>query len=196
MGHSTAALPRHSADSTFSIPRRATLRLLVTNPWNGQAYCVLRALRPHATRVIATTYREHGLLGRLAPAAVSRFVDGVYPVPLAVQDWQRGQIHDENSAAEEEYVRAVLDICAREDIDTVFPSWDPEVGILSKNKRASPRGASRCRFRNGPSCGRRWTSTPWPSSPRRSGARAHARTSAHPRGCEGRGRAGRVFPLC
>jgi biotin carboxylase len=47
---------------------------------------------------------------------------------------------DENSAVEEEYVQAILDICAREDIDTVFPSWDPEVGILSKNK---PRFAAR-----------------------------------------------------
>ena len=140
MGHSTAPLPRLSMDPAFSSPRRTPLRLLVTNPWNGQAYCVLRALRPHATRVIAATYREHGLLGRLAPAAVSRFVDGVYPVPFAAQDWQRGQIPDENSAVEEEYVQAILDICSREDIDTVFPSWDPEVAILSKNK---PRFAAR-----------------------------------------------------
>jgi len=141
MGHSTASLPRLLAEPASSSPRHPPLRLLVTNPWNGQAYCVLRALRPHAARVIATTYREHGLLGRLAPAAVSRFVDGVYPVPFAVQDWQRGQIHDENSPLEEAYVQAVLDICARENIDTVFPSWDPEVGILSKNKaRFAARG--------------------------------------------------------
>jgi predicted ATP-grasp superfamily ATP-dependent carboligase len=117
------------------------MRLLVTNPWNGQAYCVLRALRPHAARVIVTAYREHGVLGRLAPAAVSRFADAVYRVPFAAQDWQRGRIHDENSEAEEAYVRAVLDICVREDIDTVFPSWDPEVLILSKNKqRFADRG--------------------------------------------------------
>ena len=141
MRHTTAPHPRRQVGGAPSGPRRKTFRLLVTNPWNGQAYCVLRALRPYATRVIATTYREHGLLGRLAPAAVSRFVDGVYPVPFAAQDWQRGQIHDENSEREEAYVQAVLDICAREDIDTVFPSWDPEVGILSKNKsRFTARG--------------------------------------------------------
>jgi biotin carboxylase len=117
------------------------MRLLVTNPWNGQAYCVLRALRPYAARIVATVYREHGLLGRLAPAAVSRAVDGVYRVPFAAHDWQRGRIHDENSESEEAYVQAVLDICARERIDTVFPSWDPEVGILSKNKsRFTTRG--------------------------------------------------------
>jgi biotin carboxylase len=85
--------------------------------------------------VIATVYREHGVLGRLAPTALSRFVDRVYPVPLAVQDWRRGGLDEENTAAEEAYVRAVLDICEREDIDTVFPSWDPEVLLLSKNKR-------------------------------------------------------------
>ena len=62
-------------------PPPHAMRLLVTNLWNGQAYCVLRSLRRHATRVVATVYREHGALGRLAPAAVSRFVDRVYPVP-------------------------------------------------------------------------------------------------------------------
>ena len=92
MRHSTAPHPRHLVDAAPSGPQRTALRLLVTNPWNGQAYCVLRALRPYATRVIVTTYREHGILGRLAPAAVSRFVDGVYPVPFAAQDWQLGRI--------------------------------------------------------------------------------------------------------
>jgi glutathione synthase/RimK-type ligase-like ATP-grasp enzyme len=117
------------------------MRVLVTNPWNGQAYCVLRGLRGHASRVVATVYREHGVLGRLAPAAVSRFVDRVYPVPFAIQDWRRGTLHEENSAAEEGYVRAVLDICERERLDTVFPSWDPEVLLLSKNKsRLAARG--------------------------------------------------------
>jgi biotin carboxylase len=117
------------------------MRLLVTNPWNGQAYCVLRALRPRATRVVVTAYREHGPLGRLAPAAVSRFADAVHQVPFVARDWQRGLIHDENSEIEEAYVHAVLDICAREKIDTVFPSWDPEVGVLSKNKgRFTARG--------------------------------------------------------
>jgi glutathione synthase/RimK-type ligase-like ATP-grasp enzyme len=114
-------------------PAPGGMRLLITNPWNGQAYCVLRSLRGRASRVIATAYREHGWLGRLAPAAVSRFVDRVYPVPLAIQDWRRGGLDAENTPTEESYVRAVLDICDREDIDTVFPSWDPEVLLLSKN---------------------------------------------------------------
>ena len=111
------------------------MRLLVTNPWNGQAYCVLRSLRGHAARLVATVYREHGILGRLAPAAVSRFVDRAYPVPLAVQGWRRGALDEENAPAEEAYVRAILDICEREALDTVFPSWDPEVLVLSRNKR-------------------------------------------------------------
>jgi predicted ATP-grasp superfamily ATP-dependent carboligase len=117
------------------------MRVLVTNPWNGQAYCVLRSLRGHASRVVATVYREHGLLGRLAPAAVSRFVDRVYPVPFVIEDWRRGTLDEGNSAAEEGYVRAILDICERERLDTVFPSWDPEVLLLSKNKsRLAERG--------------------------------------------------------
>jgi glutathione synthase/RimK-type ligase-like ATP-grasp enzyme len=117
------------------------MRLLVTNPWNGQAYCVLRSLRRHASRVVATIYREHGALGRLAPAAVSRFVDRVYPVPLAIQDWRRGGLEETNTAAEEAYVQAILDICERESLDTVFPTWDPEVLLLAKNKsRLAGRG--------------------------------------------------------
>jgi biotin carboxylase len=133
------AIPAGSIPRTQ--PASDPMRLLVTNPWNGQAYCVLRSLRAHASRVIATVYREHGALGRLAPAAVSRFVDGVYPVPLAIQDWRRGALEEENTAQEERYIRAVLDICARERLDTVFPSWDPEVLLLSKNKsRLADRG--------------------------------------------------------
>jgi predicted ATP-grasp superfamily ATP-dependent carboligase len=117
------------------------MRLLVTNPWNGQAYCVLRALRPHAAHVVVTRYQEHGALGRLAPTAVSRFADRVCPVPLATAGWQRGQAGDENSAVEERYVTAILDICERESIDTVYPSWDPEVGLLSRNQaRFAARG--------------------------------------------------------
>lgn len=46
----------------------------------------------------------------------------MYPVPFAAHDWQRGRIRDENSESEEAYVQAILDICAREAIDTVFPS--------------------------------------------------------------------------
>ena len=141
MRHTTAPHTEDRAAAGLRATPPPALRLLVTNPWNGQAYCVLRALRPYAARVIATAYREHGLLGRLAPGAVSRFVDGVYQVPFAAQDWQRGRIRDENSESEEAYVQAILDICAREDIDTVFPSWDPEVGILSRNKsRFAARG--------------------------------------------------------
>jgi predicted ATP-grasp superfamily ATP-dependent carboligase len=91
--------------------------------------------------VIATRYREHGLLGRLAPGAVSRFVDRVYPVPFVARGWQRGVTGNDNSAVEERYVAAVLDICEREAIDTVYPSWDPEVALLSRHKaRFTARG--------------------------------------------------------
>ena len=136
MGAATPA----SAESPGTLSPHA-MRLLVTNPWNGQAYCVLRSLRRHATRVVATVYREHGALGRLVPAAVSRFVDRVDPVPLAIQDWRRGGLEEENTAAEEAYVQAVLGICERESLDTVFPTWDPEVLPLSKNKgRLAQRG--------------------------------------------------------
>ncbi len=141
--HTVMAAASPASAGMGSTPDSAAgrIRVLVTNPWNGQAYCVVRSLRGHASRVVGTVYREHGAPGRLAPAAVSRFVDRVYPVPLAIDDWRRGTLDEENSATEEAYVRAVLDICERESLDTVFPSWDPEVLVLSRNKsRLAERG--------------------------------------------------------
>ncbi len=99
MAHHEASPSRDRGTRAAGAPGNG-LRVLVTNPWNGQAYCVLRALRPHASRLVATRYEEHGLLGRLAPAAVSRFTDAVYPVPLAAADWQRGRMRDDNSRGE------------------------------------------------------------------------------------------------
>ncbi len=118
-----------------SRPGPEGLRVLLTNPWNGQAYCLLRALRARAARVVATRYREHGVLGRLAPAAASRFVDAVYPVPLATDGWRRGPGGRE-TPREAAFVRSILAICEREAIDTVFPSWDPEVLALARHRAA------------------------------------------------------------
>ncbi len=110
------------------------MNFLVTNVHAQQAYAVIRALRPHADRLIACTYVTDGLLGRMSHAAYSRFVDKRYPVPSPVADWQAGNVKRANSEQEEAYVTALLAICSREKIDAIFPSWDPDVYVLSKNK--------------------------------------------------------------
>jgi predicted ATP-grasp superfamily ATP-dependent carboligase len=40
-----------------------------------------------------------------------------------------------NTEQEEAYVQAVLGICQREKVDIIFPSWDPQVYVFSKNKQ-------------------------------------------------------------
>ena len=64
-----------------------------------------------------------------------------YRVPDFYADWKAGLIQGQNSPAEESYLRRIEEICAAEDIDTVFPSYDPEVYVFSKNKaRLAARG--------------------------------------------------------
>ena len=71
---------------------------------------------------------------RLAPAANSRLVDRRVHVPSPVEDWRAGNIRPENTEREEAYIRAVIEICEREGIDTIFPSWDPKVYVFAKNR--------------------------------------------------------------
>jgi biotin carboxylase len=110
------------------------MNLLVTNTRNTQAYVVIRALRPHAQKIIVTIYGKSPLEARLSHAANSRLVDKRYHVPSPVADWRAGRIQRENTEREEAYIQAVERICEKENIDTIFPTWDPKVYVFSKNK--------------------------------------------------------------
>lgn len=107
------------------------MNLLVTNPRSAQAYAIIRALRPHAGKIVVTMY---GAAARFSHAANSRLVDRRYLVPAPVADWHAGKLAPENTAGEEAYVQAVEKICAQERIDAIFPSFDPQVYVFSKNK--------------------------------------------------------------
>jgi biotin carboxylase len=111
-----------------------TVNLLVTNTRNAQAYGIVRALRPYARKIVATMEGDKCLAARLSHAANSRLVDERYYTPSPAQDWRAGRIQKENTAREEAYIQATLRICEKEQIDTVFPSFDPHVYVLSKNK--------------------------------------------------------------
>ena len=115
------------------------MNLLVTNTRNAQAYAIIRALRPYAEKIVATMEGENRLMARLSHAANSRLVDKRYCTPSPAQDWRAGRIQKENTVAEEAYIQAILRICEREQIDTVFPSFDPHVYVLSKNKERFER---------------------------------------------------------
>ena len=51
------------------------MNLLVTNTFSPQAYDVIRALRPHAERVVATVEGDTRFQAGLQPGAYSRLVD-------------------------------------------------------------------------------------------------------------------------
>jgi predicted ATP-grasp superfamily ATP-dependent carboligase len=56
-------------------------------------------------------------------------------VPDPERDWHEGRIQPANTDREQDFIDAVLRICEREHIDIIFPSNDPWVYVLSKNKQ-------------------------------------------------------------
>ena len=115
------------------------MNLLVTNTRTTQAFHITRALRPYAQKIVVTMYGTNRLVARLSHAANSRLVDKRYYVPSPVEDWQAGNIQKQNTEREEAYIQAVLRICEEEKIDTIFPSYDPQVYVFSKNKERFER---------------------------------------------------------
>jgi biotin carboxylase len=61
-------------------------------------------------------------------------VDKRYYSPSPAKDWRAGKIQRANTEREEAYVCAIERICEQEQIDTIFPSFDPHVYVFSKNK--------------------------------------------------------------
>jgi biotin carboxylase len=110
------------------------MNLLVTNTRVGQAYFIIRALRPYARKIVVTTYGEDRFAKWKSHAAYSHLVDKRYHVPSPVEDWRAGKIQRENTEREKAYIQAVMRICETEEIDTIFPSWDPQVYVFAKNK--------------------------------------------------------------
>lgn len=100
------------------------MRVLVTNAQKIHTYEIIRCLRPHSERIV--TAMDHGD----RHADYSRHVDARYEVrPPSIPD-----AAPRNSATDPGYLEDILDICRREKIDTVFPSREPDLYILSKNK--------------------------------------------------------------
>jgi len=48
-------------------------------------------------------------------------------------DWWSGRIQRGNTDAEEAYIQRIEAICHRENIDVIFPSFDPEMYVFAKN---------------------------------------------------------------
>jgi biotin carboxylase len=111
------------------------MRLLITNARCSQAYFVLRALRPFADWVTVTMSGPPAMgFWPTCHAAYSRLVDRRCRVPHPEADWQAGRIQPTNTVREQAFVDEMLRICERDRIDTIFPSNDPWVYVLAKNK--------------------------------------------------------------
>lgn len=117
------------------------MNLLITNTSEEQPYLILRCLRHMADRIVITV-NEGSLLQRWSGiSAWSRHVSKRYTAPDCSADWRAGRIQEENTEAEENYIRRIEEICAAEKIDVIFPSYDAEVLVFSKNKaRFAERG--------------------------------------------------------
>jgi predicted ATP-grasp superfamily ATP-dependent carboligase len=111
------------------------MRLLVTNTRTGQAYAIIRCLRPHVEWISATMYGSSWLTAHTATAAFSRLVDRRYVVTSPEEDWAAGKIQIENTEREERYIRDIEEICRKDRINIIFPSYDPQVYILAKNRQ-------------------------------------------------------------
>jgi predicted ATP-grasp superfamily ATP-dependent carboligase len=117
------------------------MNLLVTNTRHSQAYAVIQSLRKHANKIIATVYGKTRWIANLSSSSNSRYVDKRYYVPSPAGDWSQGKIGRDNTRGEELYIRGILDVCDKEQIDTIFPSFDFTVYLFSKNKdRFEQRG--------------------------------------------------------
>lgn len=110
------------------------MRLLITNTRMGQAYAILRCLRPQAEWISATKYGSSWLTAQSATAAASRLLDRSHVVTSPEEDWAAGIIQNNNTEREERYICDIEKICKQDRIDTIFPSYDPQVYILTKNR--------------------------------------------------------------
>jgi len=110
------------------------MSLLITNTQEEQAYLILRSLRHLADRIIITV-PEGSLFSRWSGiSAWSRYVHRRYTVPDCTDGWRAGRLESSNTAGEEAYIRRIEEICALEKIDVIFPSYDAEVQVFSRNK--------------------------------------------------------------
>lgn len=111
----------------------APMNILITNGQEDQAYLIAVALRKKANRIVMA-FPEKTSESLVAPGRFSRFVSARYSIPSPAKDWAKGNLDDRNSEVEEAYIQAIEEICRSENINVIFPSFDPDIFVLSKNK--------------------------------------------------------------
>jgi len=115
------------------------VRVLVTNTQEDQAYLIVRALREAADRIVVTVSGERFPRGWSGMSPWSRLVDKRHRVPDCSADWRAGTIGPDNTPAEQRFIERIEEICTLENIGYVYPSYDAEVYVLSKNRERLAR---------------------------------------------------------
>jgi glutathione synthase/RimK-type ligase-like ATP-grasp enzyme len=115
------------------------MNVLITNTQEDQAYLILSCLTGHVGRIVVTMEGSSSFKRWSGMSPWSRHVSKRYPVPDCAADWRAGTIQRENTPAEERYLQRIEEICALERIDVIFPSYDAEVYVLSKNRERLAR---------------------------------------------------------
>ncbi len=110
------------------------MNLLITNPQEDQAYLILRSLVEEASKIVVAVCGDNVFQRWAGMAQWSRHVSKRCRVPDCSASWRAGLIQAENTLEEERYMQRIEEICAAERIDVIFPSYDPEVYVFSKNK--------------------------------------------------------------
>ena len=110
------------------------MNLLITSAQEEQAYIILLCLRDQASKIVVAMHGTSLMRRWSGLVPYSRYVDRRYTVPDPSTDWWAGNIQESNTPSEEAYVQRIEAICVQEGIEVIFPCFDPEVYILSKNK--------------------------------------------------------------
>lgn len=117
------------------------MNVLITNTQEEQAHLILRCLVHEVDRIVVTISGDNFFQRSASISRWSRHVSRRYRVPDCSADWRTGAIQRENTPAEEHYIQRIEEISTAESIDVIFPSYDAEVYVFSKNKeRLAARG--------------------------------------------------------
>jgi len=110
------------------------VKLLLTNVREDTAFLLIRYLHCQAERIVLAVDGDHWTQRWTGMARYSRYVSASHLVPDPAADWWAGRIQAHNTEAEEAYIKRIEAICAEENIDVIFPSFDPEMYLFSKNR--------------------------------------------------------------
>ena len=108
------------------------MNLLIPDPIVLSSYSILKGMKPYCHKIIVSIPTKSRFSSLLAFTAKSRDVDKVYSTINPVEAWLR-EGHENQTPEEKKYIEEIVNICLKEKITVIYPSWDPLVLIFSRN---------------------------------------------------------------